>query len=230
MKTIGILGGLGPQATMDFVQRVHDVSQHRRPQELGNSGYAPMAVYYHRNPPMLVNEDMTPVLPFQPDPQLLEGARWLGQAADFLVITANGPHMMANEIEEAAGIPLLSMIEAAMAEVKRRRWQQVGVLAMGEPRVYAGPLADAGLELEGIGSPLRDLLDKTILRFMAGHSGDEATAVALEAVEELRMRGVDGIILGCTEIPLLLGGATNAADLINPSQLLAETAVRKALE
>lgn len=230
MKTIGVLGGLGPQATMDFVQRVHAVSQQRNPQELGNRGYPPMAVYYHRKPPMLVNEDMTPVSPLQPDPQLLEGARWLGRAADFLVITANGPHMMANEIEEAAGIPLLSMIEAAMAEVKRRRWQQVGVLAMGEPRVYAAPLADAGLELEGIGRPLRDLLDKTILRFMAGHSGDEATAVALKAVEELRMRGVDGIILGCTEIPLLLGETIHAADLINPSQLLAETAVRKALE
>lgn len=105
-------------------------------------------------------------------------------------------------------------------------WQRIGALALGEPRVYAEPLAERGLEVEAIGSPLRDLLDQAILRFMAGHTGVQETAVALQAVEELRGRGVDGIILGCTEIPLLLGAAAEAVDLINPAQLLAETAVR----
>ena len=71
-----------------------------------------------------------------------------------------------------------------------------------------------------------DLLDQAILRYMAGRTSVEETAVALRAVEELRDRGVDGIILGCTEIPLLLGAAAEAVDLINPAQLLAETAVR----
>ena len=46
--------------------------------------------------------------------------------------------------------------------------------------------------------------------------------------EELRGRGVDGIVLGCTEIPLLLGGAAEGGDLINPAQLLAESAVELA--
>jgi aspartate/glutamate racemase len=92
MKTIGILGGLGPQATMDFVARVHAVSQRLYPQPSGNHGYPPLALYYHRNPPMLFDDDGTPLIPHQPDPQMLQGARWLGQTADFLVITANGPH------------------------------------------------------------------------------------------------------------------------------------------
>jgi aspartate racemase len=47
MKTIGVLGGLGPQATMDFEQRIHRVAQQLIP-PLGNSGYPPMVVYYCR--------------------------------------------------------------------------------------------------------------------------------------------------------------------------------------
>jgi aspartate racemase len=54
--------------------------------------------------------------------------------------------------------------------------------------------------------------------------------VAREAVETLRSRGVDGIIPGCTEIPLLLEGEMDAPDLLNPAQLLAEAAIRHALD
>ena len=72
---------------------------------------------------------------------------------------------------------------------------------LGEPRVYSEPLGEQGLEVEAIGSPLRDLLDQAILRFMAGYTSVEETAVTLQAVEELRERGVDGVVLGCTEIP-----------------------------
>jgi aspartate racemase len=63
---------------------------------------------------------------------------------------------------------------------------------------------------------------------------DRATAAdsvaACAAVDELRHRGVDGVVLGCTEIPLLLGDGADAPDLINPAQLLAEAAVRGAIE
>lgn len=54
MKTIGVLGGLGPQATMDFEQRVHRIAQELIPPH-GNSGYPPMVVYYCRHPPVLLN-------------------------------------------------------------------------------------------------------------------------------------------------------------------------------
>ena len=87
MKTIGVLGGLGPQATMDFEARVHAVSQRLIPRR-GNGGYPPMVVYYHRHAPVLLNEDGSPVLPIQPDPRLFEAARRVGSLADFLVITA----------------------------------------------------------------------------------------------------------------------------------------------
>jgi quercetin dioxygenase-like cupin family protein len=89
MKTIGILGGLGPQATMEFEQRVHRAAQRLLPQD-GNTGYPPMVVVYVRRPPVVMDADGRPMMPIQPAPQLLQAARWLGQVADFLVITSNG--------------------------------------------------------------------------------------------------------------------------------------------
>src|SRR5687768_11538284 len=89
VKTIGVLGGLGPQATMDFERLVHRVAQRLIPPHL-NGGYPPMVVHYCRHAPVLVHEDGSPLIPLRPDPRLSDAARWLGQVADFLVITSNG--------------------------------------------------------------------------------------------------------------------------------------------
>src|SRR5262245_2823161 len=56
VKTIGVLGGVGPQATMDFERRMHDVSRRLIPPN-GNRGYPPMIVHYHRRPPVRLRED-----------------------------------------------------------------------------------------------------------------------------------------------------------------------------
>src|SRR5215211_7007362 len=139
MKTIGVLGGLGPQATIDFEARVHAVSQRLIPQR-GNAGYPPMVVYYYRHAPILLNEDGTPVLPIEPDTRLFDAARRVGSLADFLVITANGPHLLREAIERAAGRPVLSMIDVTLDEVRRRGLRTLGVLGLGEPGVYLAPL------------------------------------------------------------------------------------------
>jgi aspartate racemase len=230
MQTIGVLGGLRPQATMDFEARVHQVAQ-RLILPRGNSGYSPMVVYYHRRPPFVMRADGTqPVLPLQLDPDLLQAAQWLGTRADFLVITANSPHVLQDQLAQAAGRPVLSMIEVTLAEIRQRGWQRIGVLGFREVSVYAEPLRRVHLTPETIGAGLHATLDASILALMEGRVSAESTATAREAVATLRARGVDGIILGCTEIPLLLGEDLGAPDLVNPAQLLAEAAVKCALE
>jgi aspartate racemase len=232
MKTIGVLGGLGPQATMDFEARVHAISQKLIPQ-LANSGYPPMVVYYHRHPPFVTDEHFRPIFPLQLEPHLVETLGKLGQIADFIVITANGPHLLANLIEEAAGRQILSMVDMTLDEVRRLGWQRVGVLGLGDPKVYTTQLDRLGIPYEtlsGEAEGLRDKLDQAILALMAGQAGPEESKVAVQAVDTLRSRTVDGIILGCTEIPLLLGDAAQAPDLLDPLQMLAESTVRFAME
>ncbi len=94
------------------------------------------------------------------------------------------------------------------------------------------PLDGLGISYEILsGEPdgLRDRLDGAIRALMEGRAGANERAIAGGAVDTLRSRGVEAIILGCTEIPLLLG-AVDAPDLINPLQLLAEAAVRFAIK
>jgi aspartate racemase len=228
MKTIGVLGGFGPQATMDFEQRVHRIAQQLIPPQR-NGGYPPMIVHYSRHPPVLLDADGQPHRPIQPDPRLLKAAHTLGQLADFLVVISNGLHALQPALEQAADRPILSMIDATLAEVARRGWQRVGVLTYITPLVYAQALEQRGLEWAGIDATLQTPLDAAIMAVMEGQADAQATGHARRAVGALRAQAVDGIILGCTEIPLLLHDDLDAPDLLNPTALLAEAAVRHAL-
>jgi aspartate racemase len=228
MKTIGVLGGLGPQATMDFEARIHRISQEKiSPQ--GNSGYPPMIVHYCRYPPILIDEDNRPVLPYQPEPRLLQAARDLGALADFLVITANGPHAMLADIEAAAGCKILSMIEVTLDALGKHGWRKVGLLGLGEPRVYIDPVEKMDLTPLTLQGDLFEQLNRAIMTVMEGRDGDEETHIAQQAVNQLRHQGAEGVILGCTEIPLLLKTSLPAKDLLNPGALLAESAVEYAI-
>ncbi len=228
MKTIGVLGGIGPQATLDFEARVHSVSQRLIPQR-GNMGYPTLVVYYLRQPPAVVAPDLRPVLPPQPDPAFLDAAKKLGPLCDFLVIISNAAHMFQDQVEQASGRKVLSMIDVTLDEIKDQG-KKIGVLGMGDPVVYTAALDRLGIQCETLSGEMRNRLDEAIIALDEGRDGPETVRTAMEAVAELRGREVDWIILGCTEIPLLLGKETNAPDLINPAQLLAEAAVRHATE
>ncbi|HYF31881.1 MAG TPA: amino acid racemase [Chitinophagaceae bacterium] len=228
MKTIGILGGLGPQATTDLEMRIHQVAQRMIP-AAQNSGYPTMLVHYYRHPPILLNGQHMPIIPFQPDPRLLETARQLGSIVDFLIIPSNGVHMLQKDIEQASGRKVLSMIEATIAAVKERGWKRVGVLGLMNANVYSIPLKHAGIACETIDEQLQVKLNQSIFRVMEGRDGESDRAIALEAIQQLRGKQVEGIIPGCTELPFLLREHMNAGNILNPVQLLAEAAVRYSL-
>jgi aspartate racemase len=229
MKTIGVLGGIGPQATMDFETRVHRESQRRIPPR-GNGGYPPMVVYYHRRPPVVVGDDGLARMPIEPDPDLLRAAGRVGALSDFLVITSNGGHLVQAAIEAASGRKVLSMIDLTLDEIRRRRWTRVGVIGLGDPIVYTRPLDSVGIAHEVLTPEDREPINAAMFRIMEGRERAEDQRLARAAVEGLRRRGVAGVVLGCTELPLLLGEHGEAPDLLNPLQLLAEGAVQRAIE
>jgi aspartate racemase len=228
MKTIGILGGMGPQATMDLEARIHRVAQRRLPQQ-ANEGYPPLVSIFVRHAPVLVDEKSLPIEPRQPDPRLFEVARRLGEWADVIVIPSNTPHQFLDRIREVAGAEVLNMIELTLSEVARRGAQPVGVMGLGRVHVYLEPLRARGVAVEAPAGEIQTRLDQAILRLMEGAEGSRERAVAAEALAQLRQRGAALVVLGCSEIPLLLGAEAEAPDLVDPVQLLAEAAVDAAL-
>ena len=230
LKTIGVLGGVGPQATMDFEHRLHRAAQRLIPPHL-NSGYPPMFVCYLRHPPVRVSESGQTILPIQANPAMFDRAKELGALVDFLVITSNGVHLFKDEIERAAGKPVLSMIDLTLAEIKLRGWTRVGVLGMGEPVVYTRPMKKLGIRSEILDADSREQLNRAIIRLMEGCENDETLATTRRSIQMLRERKVDGIILGCTELPLLLRAEDLvASDLLDPLGLLAESAVIRSMQ
>lgn len=230
MKTIGVIGGLGPQATMDFESRVHKVSQELIPQH-ENQGYPPMVTWYIRHPPMKFTNGQ-PQVPLEPDRDLLAIARQLGMHADFLVIPSNTPHLFIQEIERAANRKVISIVDLVVEDLRRRAVKRVGVLAIGfalEHGLYQNRIIGEGMTCEIISSGIAAKLDKAIFTVMEGKDGSNERATATAAIQFLRGKNVDAIVLGCSEVPLMLQGQEESKDLINPTQLLAEAAVKHAL-
>jgi aspartate racemase len=226
---MGVLGGISPQATIDFEARVHRVAQRLVPARW-NSGYPPMVSWYHRRPPVLLGDDDRPLLPMQLDPQLLEAAAWLGQVSDFLAIPCNTAHLALPAIREAAGRPVVSMVQATLDEVARRGCARIGVLGFHAPApFYVEPLRARGVACEAIDAGAQARIDATVRAVMEGTDGKAESEAVRDAVSTLRARGVDAVLLGCTELPLVLGEEAEAPDLVNPAALLAEAAVRHAI-
>jgi aspartate racemase len=230
MKTIGILGGLGPQATIDFELRLHRVAQRLIPQR-GNRGYPPLVSWFFREPPVLLPADGLRHPERPPlNPRLLEAARALGGHVDLLVIPSNGVHLWQSEIEAAAGRPVVSMVEAVTDEVRRRGYRRVGLVDFRPAAWGVYPPALEGLCVGWLElpEPVRYDLEGVMQAVGEGRNGPEEHAVVQAAIARLRGQDTDGIILACTEFPLALTAAP-AADTINPSELLAEAAIRAAL-
>jgi aspartate racemase len=226
MKRMGVLGGISAQATMDFEARVHDVSQRLIGQDW-NRSYPPMVVYYHRGLPIRLGSDGRPLMPLELDPELLEAAARLGKLSDFVVVPCNSAHAGLPALVTATCCPVLSMVELAIEAVLRRRPRRAGVLGFGAaPAFYLHPLRQAGIDCQTIDHASQSRLDAAIRAVMEGRAGKDERQAAVAALATLRAAGAEVILLGCTEIPLLVAQDDDGHDLINPAALLAEAAVR----
>jgi aspartate racemase len=229
MKRMGVLGGMSAQATMDFEARVHRCAQRLIPQDWGH-GYPPMVVWYHRDLPLRLGPDGRPLEPRQIDASVVDAAARLAPLVDFLVMPCNAAHAGIAELREVTGRPFLSMIDVVLHDVARRKCGRVGVLgARAAPPQYVDGLRQRGIACETIDAALQQRVDAGIQAVMEGREGKDDREAAREAVATLRARGVDAVVLGCTEIPLLLADESDAPDLVNPAALLAEAAVEYAI-
>ncbi|MFI5205340.1 MAG: aspartate/glutamate racemase family protein [Candidatus Paceibacterales bacterium] len=233
MKTIGILGGMGPQATMDFENKLHLAAQNLIPQK-ANEGYPKIITYYFRQPPFKADGKGKAVEPLEPNPELLKAAAELGSLCDFLAIPSNTAHLFQNEIEQASGKRVLSIVEAAFNEVSKRAVKKVGILGMGlttKHQLYQTKLEGLGLDWLTIEQDMSGLLDKFVFDYMEGKITQEGHDLAVNCLEFIRKQGAEAIIIASDEVLLLLGNKyAEAKDVINPAELLAETAIQFAIK
>jgi len=234
MKRIGVIGGMGQWATMDVIERILKASVNYPIAQYGNRGYPPMDIRMVNKAPMILNSDGSYPEKLEPSEALLEAAEYVGEKSDFIIVTSNTAHIFQEQIEKTSNKPLLSLIDVAVEEAVKRNYKKVGIMAIGvtiRESLFQQPLGKNGIESVLLSEKISKALeDEGIYPVQEGAKiSEELARPALIALNSLRDQGVDGIILGCTEIPILLGDVANDSDVINPSQLIAEKAIKEAL-
>jgi aspartate racemase len=165
---------------------------------------------------------------------LTQGVRQVANAgADFYVCPDNTAHIVLEQIAAELPLPGLHIADVVCREITARGFQRVGLLGtdwtMTGP-VYAKALATRGLEHSIPDASMRERLHAAIFdELCQGVFKQETTALFLNAIDALRAKGAECVILGCTEIPLIVTSENSSLPVLDSTRLLAKYAVLEAL-
>lgn len=213
MKTLGVLGGMGPAATLEFLARLQAATPATRDQD-------------H----IRVLVDINPRIPDRNTDSAAAGpvlgamaAGLAGAGADVLAIACNTAHAYADIIRQASGLPLIDMIDLACEAARDAGARRVGVL--GTPTavaLYSARLTGLGLEPVVPDAAQQARFMELVYRIKAGDLGKDVRdgmaglAAGMDA---------EALIAGCTEVPLVLDPAALSIPLLDAGALLAERCV-----
>ncbi len=228
MKTIGLLGGMSWESTQTYYRLLNEGVKRR----LGGLHSAKLILY---------SVDFAEIEELQHQGNWAEtgnilsrAARALEQAgAEFLVIGTNTMHKVAPEIEQTIGIPLLHIADATAGVLKQDGLSSVGLLGTRftmEQDFYRERLEQAGIQVIVPEEPEREVIHRVIYEELCQGEINQASKQAyLEIVTSLTERGAQAVILGCTEIGLLIRQEDTPVALYDTTEIHAAQAVEKAL-
>ncbi|AEH44268.1 aspartate racemase [Thermodesulfatator indicus DSM 15286] len=229
MKTIGILGGMSWKSTLEYYRLINEEIKSR----LGG---------FHSAKILLYSFDFSEIEHLQHQGSwqklgeiLKDKAQKLEQAgADFLLIATNTMHKVAPMIEKTISIPLLHIADATADAIKKQGHQRVGLLGTEftmEEDFYCGRLKKKH-QIDVLIPPKekRRLIHKIIFHeLIGGNINEESRQKFIEIIEDLKANGAQGIILGCTEIPLLIKPEHSPLPVYDTTAIHARSAVDMAL-
>lgn len=165
---------------------------------------------------------------------LAEGVKQVADAgADFYICPDNTAHIVLEQIAHELPIPGLHIAEVVCHEIMSHGWKRVGLLGtawtMTGP-VYAKALADRGLEQLIPDESTRQRLNAAIFdELCLGIFAPDTTALFVRSIADLEARGAECVILGCTEIPLIISSAHSPLPTLDSTRLLAAYGVAEAV-
>lgn len=204
MKILGVIGGLGPESTIDYYREIISAYRERR-----RDGSYPSIMINSIDLKKMVDligaNELLGVTEY-----VLSGLERLARAgADLGLVSANTPHIVFDDIQRRSPIPLVSIVEAACEAAKEMGLTKVGLFGTRftmRGHFYADVFARSGIELVAPSPDDQDYIhDRYMNELILGVFPDETRARMLTIVERLRQQaGIQGLILGGTELPLIL--------------------------
>ncbi len=226
-KTIGVLGGLGPEATLDFCARILRNTE-------ATSDQDHIRCIIDNNPKAVNRNEAIAGTGPSPAPQFAESATMLEQCGvDFIVMPCNTAHAFDSAITEATQVPFISIIEETLAYIQTEHSSvtKIGLLAADgclQAQLYQPKLAKNGIQVLVLDTRLQAQFMQTVYRIKRDGLCAEVKGQMLDYARQLSDVGAQIILAGCTEVPLVLTQSDLALPLIDTTEILARQAVRYA--
>jgi aspartate racemase len=229
MKIAGMIGGLGPESTIDYYRLIITRYRARRP----NAGY----------PTLIINSlDVDKGIAFLDAGQLSELADYLVAGVETLTragvefgfMAANTPHIVFDEVERRSTLPLVSIVRATSSRVKALGMKKVGLFGTGftmRATFFPDEFRCAGIALAIPTEAERAFIhDKYIHELLVGTFLSETRAEVLRIAERMKMEdGIEAIVLAGTELPLLLRESNPDVPLLDTAEIHVEAVVDELL-
>jgi aspartate racemase len=229
MKTIGLIGGMSWESTVPYYRLINEAIKQR----LGGLHSAKIVLYsvdFHEIEQLQRSGDWETA-----GRLLAEAARTLEAAgADFLLVCANTMHKVAPAIEAAVRIPLLHVVDATAADIRTAGFTRVGLLGTRftmEGAFYTERLQQHGLQVLIPDEQDRQIVHRVVYEELClGKIVDASREAYRRIMAGLVAQGAQAIILGCTEIAMLVGQGDATVPLFDTTQIHARNAAETALK
>lgn len=228
-KVIGIMGGMGPEAGADLFLQITAATHAKTDTDH-------LHIIMDSNPKMPSRQDAILRGTESPVPAMIEVARNLVRAgADAVIIGANTAHYFYDEVAAAVPVPFLHIIDEAVQETRRRvpGIRRLGVMATTaamQAGVYEKSCGKFGIEVMAVPEDVQSRMQAAIFDHDYGFKYNGRTERCVSEAEAVAQyligQGAEALIMGCTEIPLILGDAAFSVPLVDPNKTIAEAAVR----
>ena len=223
-KTIGILGGMGPEATADLYLRIIRSYQKER-NAVKDSEFPEIIVLSLPLPDVVetVEDEETART------MLIDGVKRLERSgSDFVAIPCNTVAYFMADMKSAVSIPILDILQETACIVRKSELEKVGLLGTEQTiksKIYENALGD--VDILTLPPEKQKEVTRIILTILSGRKLEEDKARLIDFVGRLKALGAESVILGCTELPLILRGFFGTLDTL---EILANAVVRKATE
>jgi aspartate racemase len=224
-RAVGVIGGMGPAATVAFLARLQALTPARRDQDH-------LRLLVDCNP--LVPDRNAAARGEGPEPGAVLAAMARGLAksgAELLVMPCNAAHAFAADIRAATPLPFIDLIEAACEAAVAHAPRSVGILAADgclEAGLYQNAFAERRVATMIGSAEARARFMRLLYRIKAGETGAAERAEMRALAQGLLADGADVLLAGCTEIPLVLGPDDVEAPLVDSVEALARRTVAAA--
>lgn len=226
MKKIGMIGGFGPESTLDYYRLIIETYM----KETNGESYPEIIIYsmdMNKLMKLMGNKEWDTLVEW-----LVNGIEVLHKGgADFAFISANTPHIVFDRVNELSPIPLISIIEATSEYIKDQEIKRVGLLGTKftmESDFFQEVCKKNDIQIFVPNEEERNYIhEKLMTEIELGNFFDETKAGLLNIIKRMIIdNSVDGIILGCTELPLILTKSEFGVPFFNTTKIHVDSIVK----